>query len=61
MILDFLDNPQKSADHLVLGMTREQIQTSKTTRKNRQQKPSPHLGLDRHAPYTGEGRVDPSL
>ena len=41
MIMDFLDNPQKSADHLVLGMTREQIQTSKTLGKTNNKTPVP--------------------
>ena len=41
MIMDFLDNPQKSADHLVLGMTREQIQASKTLKKTDNKSPVP--------------------
>ena len=41
MILDFLDNPQKSADHLVLGMTKEQIQASKTLGKTHNKTPVP--------------------
>jgi len=34
MIQDFLDNPQKSANHLALGMTPRQIQDSKLLDKN---------------------------
>ena len=41
MIMDFLDNPQKSADHLVLGMTREQIHHAKTLGKSDNKSPVP--------------------
>jgi len=41
MIQDFLDNPQKSADHLVFGMNRQQIYDSKLLSKDNQKGPVP--------------------
>ena len=59
MIQDFLDNPQKSAQHLALGMTPQQIQDSKVLDKTDQKAQSPP-GFSPIRPYTGRGKGGPA-